>query len=423
MKGKRSLLVGGILGAVIGWAVGYMRLPYMNNSRAFWVGAVASLAVVLLFLFLLYLWRQPTFLTRWMFKSPTQNTKGGYSIFGIIISLILAAGLSATTFLLYQQNQDLKRYQEQDIVLQQETIAIQQASLKNLKIAFMGKVMEDAQSEAELHPERKLSQVSIERVAAYGYACTPYPVEIGDGLPSLTLSPERGNILLSLAVLKLDSTTFAKIKETTSFSSTYLLDVNLAGADLSGVDLQGAYLKGANLEGANLRGADLRKADLWGANLNGADLTGAIMNQVNLQWAELKNTNLSGAILNGAVLKNAQLIKANLQNTQLQWAFCDGAMFNEADFRGADMEGTLMQRTNLSYANFSKSSLRRVDLTEANLKGAEFNLASVAEEDWLDKLITWKTINSSKVQINYLVVEDSSKRFKFGSLCLEKTRP
>ena len=38
MKGKRFLLLGLVLGGVIGWALGYLRFPYLEKSGSFLVG-------------------------------------------------------------------------------------------------------------------------------------------------------------------------------------------------------------------------------------------------------------------------------------------------------------------------------------------------------------------------------------------------
>jgi hypothetical protein len=53
MKRKRYLLVGLVFGAVIGWALGFLRLPYLEKNDSFLLGFISALAFVSLVLLLL----------------------------------------------------------------------------------------------------------------------------------------------------------------------------------------------------------------------------------------------------------------------------------------------------------------------------------------------------------------------------------
>lgn len=142
---------------------------------------------------------------------------------------------------------------------------------------------------------------------------------------------------------------------------------NLRGKDFSGQDLSGkcfveAKLMGAVFSGANLRGADFTEAALSRADFTGADLT--------------------GAIFTSAVLSQANFDKARLNEAQLKEVTCNEASFLEADLSGANLELAQVVECDFSGArmvgaaavdgNFEKSILRGVDLTNGNLESAKF---------------------------------------------------
>ena len=46
MKAKRNLLIGGILGGLVGWILGALRLPYVDKSHSFLLGFITCLGVI-----------------------------------------------------------------------------------------------------------------------------------------------------------------------------------------------------------------------------------------------------------------------------------------------------------------------------------------------------------------------------------------
>src|SRR6185369_8634547 len=125
------------------------------------------------------------------------------------------------------------------------------------------------------NPKRMLSDELIARIASLSYSFTPYSYVEGDSISSKKLSPERGQLLLIIAGMKIDSVSLEKLMHQSVFSFANLRNADLQSAYLKGVNLQGAELRGANLEGINLNEANLRLADLWGVNLKRASLMSA----------------------------------------------------------------------------------------------------------------------------------------------------
>ena len=178
----------------------------------------------------------------------------------------------------------------------------------------------------------QLSQPLIGRIASLSQGLLPYRFLVEGKLTEKEYSIERGQLLLALINSNLDSLTYCRICETSTFQSSYLRNAKLFEADLFRTDLGEAdlgeaalgeaALGGANLGGANLRRANLRRASLSGANLSGAnlveaDLGEAALGGANLSRAYLSGANLSRAYLSGANLGGAYLGEANLSGANL----------------------------------------------------------------------------------------------------------
>src|SRR5689334_12928975 len=71
MKATRNLLIGVILGAVLGWALGFLRFPYIEKNSSFLLGFITCLAFVSLILILLFIWKKNSLPVRLISKSPT----------------------------------------------------------------------------------------------------------------------------------------------------------------------------------------------------------------------------------------------------------------------------------------------------------------------------------------------------------------
>jgi uncharacterized protein YjbI with pentapeptide repeats len=169
------------------------------------------------------------------------------------------------------------------------------------------------------------------------------------------LSPERGQLLITLTRLPLDTHTNRKIYQSTIF-------------------------KAADLRGANLRAVDLKAADLRAANLRGADLSEADLNEANLREANLIIANLSGADL------------------------------SRADLSGAYLMGAYLIRAKLNRVNLRSAYLLGADLSEADLSEADLSVADSRENIWREV-----DLNSSHPNVTYLIGSDSLEYFMIAS--------
>ena len=251
----------------------------------------------------------------------------------IVSGLFMSFGGILGTVLLYNQNklliQQNELMQRQNYRLDQQTY-LQEADRRSSLIFLMGNLL-DAMDE-ELKTDigqpgvRDLSPQIVGRVIALSNSLRPYRYMEGDTLVARELSPERGQLLISLINSQIDNRSLSRIFQFADFSA----------AELSGAVLSREYLGRINLREANLSGADLSACDLNQADLNKADLGGAILADANLQKANLSDTDLREAVLG---------------NTDLRGATLYGADLRDIDLSALDLRGTYIEKAKLDSAS------------------------------------------------------------------------
>lgn len=279
-------------------------------------------------------------------------------LLGIFVSL---GGLMGTILLMNQN--ELLQNQNQLITNQ---MSLEEASRRGALVVLMSNIFDKVDreiaeqrdtlikrgGEATDSTRYSLSLSLIGQIAALSQAFKPYRFMDGDALIDSTLSPERGQLLLTITRLPLDTGTLLRIFEQSTFKK----------ADLSEADLGEAKLMGAKLVGANLMNADLSEAKLNRAKLMGADLNEANLNGANLNGADLSEAHLSEVHLIAAHLMETYLIAAHLNGAHLNGANLNGAHLDEADLREADLreasnlvKDQVLKTHNLSGAKLPKN--------------------------------------------------------------------
>ncbi len=279
-------------------------------------------------------------------------------------------------------------------------------------------VLDKVDAELSTSQNRMLSDETIARIAAVSYSLISHIHNESDSVPGKIVSPERGELLLMLSKMKIDSASLKKIMLQTSFAGAVLRDADLKEAVLTGVDLKGADLQNANLQNANLYEANLRSANLWGSNLNAAILNGADLTRANLAWSDINGADLKRAELYGAILNSAQLRKADLKGVNLQWADLVGTFLTESNLGSANLFRANLNRANLEKANLSDAKLTLSTLTDANIKranltGAELTSAVINEKNWVTLLDEWSVIGAKEIQSKYKMAESSKKPLQY----------
>ncbi len=302
------------------------------------------------------------------------------------------------------------------IQLQQSHIDQQAAPIDSGRqigmINMMNIILANVHEELGKTTERKLSDETIEQIAALSYSFNSHVYLESHGIPPHQRSPERGQLLLLLTTMQIDSGCLHKIMTKTSFAGALLREADLEGTNLAGVDLQGADLQDANLQGANLDSANLSFVNLWGANLHQAHLNGTNLKRADLSWSILNEADLEKSDLKEADLTSAQLRKTNLRGAILKWADLNGAFLNEADLTGADMFRSNLVRTQmtgtiLNAANMSLTNMMEASLINADLTGTTLNDAVVSNKNWLTLLAEWQVTSANEIQLDYKLEEEA----------------
>ena len=325
---------------------------------------------------------------------------------------ICIAGAAGYFYLSYLMQQ---KYTAQ-IELQQSRIDQQAATIDSGRhismLNMMNIVLANVNEELGKTTARKLSDETIEQIAALSYSFNSHVYLESDGIPANKRSPERGQLLLLLTTMHIDSGSLHKIMTKTSFAGALLREADLEGTNLAGVDLQGADLQDANLQGANLDSANLSFVNLWGANLHHAYLNGTNLKRADLRWSNLNEADLEKSDLKEADLASAQLRKTNLRGAILKWADLNGAFLIEADLTGADMFRSNLVRTQmtgtiLNAANMSLTNMMEANLINANLTGTTLNDAVVSNKNWLTLLAEWQVTSANEIQLDYKLEEEA----------------
>ena len=166
-----------------------------------------------------------------------------------ILGIFVALGGLTGTMLLMNQNELLNN---QNALIQRQ-MSLEEANRRSALIVLMSNIIDKADKEIEgqqkglsksAHEKKRytLSQSLIGQIAALSHSFKPYRYMEGDTLISWPLSPERGQLLITITSLPLDTTTFISIYGTATFQKAdlkkaILFDRYLSGADLSGADL------------------------------------------------------------------------------------------------------------------------------------------------------------------------------------------
>ncbi len=425
MKERRNLLIGIILGVLISWGIVFLSIPFILKKYSFLLGFVACLGFVSGLLLLLLVW------DRQSFKSVMFGAKGSADgvrkinraniFFKILVIVYILLGVLLAGFYFMTKSKAQQSQLEHQAVLEE-------SARNSGMLALMTNILNKADEELKENSERKLSTELIDRIAALSYSFKPYR---WSRRSTKKLSPERGQLLLALAKMNLDSSTFAQIKFKTSFEGADLNGAELRRANLSGVNLKGASLRTADLRGADLSGADLWEVNLWDARMENTNLVGADFKKAKMKWANLSGAKLAQVNLKGADLSNSNLRGIDFRGADLKWAFLNGAFLNGANLAGVELSGTSLKRANLTKADLRKADLKWTDFGEAHLNGADlsdtnmsganmtgtdlrganlrnviFYRVTINDGNWFETLREWEVSGMEEVEERFKIEND-----------------
>jgi uncharacterized protein YjbI with pentapeptide repeats len=323
----------------------------------------------------------------------------------LITWLILITG--TLIFVIFRQNRIIEKQAAYQLSQEKAQAEMMETIRKTGHADMLANMLNQIDTDLRDDPDRKLSDETISRIAALCYAFQPTG-NTTDSATAIKLSPERGQLLLMLTRMNIDSASFRKVLLLSTFSGAVLKDADLREIDLSGAALNGADFRNAKLEGSNFSKADLRAANFHGAQLQEAVFVESDLKRANMSWADINDADLRKADLNGADLTSAQLRRTDLREALIQWATLNNAFLDSADMTKADLRGSVMTRTHLKGANLIGANLREAFLTETNLTGTILDKATVEEENWITLLEEKLVKGSEEIREQYKVVKAPS---------------
>lgn len=404
MRTTKHLLVGFTLGGIIGWLLGFIRMPYIEQNNSFALGFILCFAIIVVIAYGRFV--AGTNINKKIFKSPTAFTR----IFPAFMIVITITAIVTSIFFYFNNTKLQKQIADEREMMQSMSEIIEKAGSGQLA-PIMHTVLEEIHAALQSPTYNGLNDTLISKLATLSYSFTPYPYFEGDSISVRKISPERGQLLIALFLLDIDSVSFQKIKSHVSFSGANLNGANLQGVNLSGADLRGAHFKEANLTGANLNGADISDALLYAAKLDSTSMISTNLKRADMRWCTCNFAAMQMADLNGAQMENAQFMHANLYGASVQYANASGAIFYKGNLLKADLMGTQMIKTNFADANMEYTNLRLVTPQDAIWNNTLLHKATV-DSTWMQKMETWQLIGKEEIIQKYQLVNDTADQWK-----------
>jgi hypothetical protein len=255
-----------------------------------------------------------------------------------VMALLFA--LLPTTLMMYQNS--LLKTQNKKI---QEQTYLAEASRRSAQMFIMGDVLSDINNELDVKKSKVLSNTLVGRIVGLSRAMKPYKYLLDDKLIEKPISPERGQLLITLCKSKIEPYFFVdRILQESDFTKSELNNANLKGAILREINL-----KESDLSNTNLVNIDARRASFENTNFRNADLEDA-----NLSFANLTNANFSGAIL-----IHTNFAKANLTNVIL-----DNAIVGSVDWLTYIKDNLKLKGATTLYENYKVDSIYSKDFNK-----------------------------------------------------------
>lgn len=388
---------------IMGWAFGYIRLPYLEAHYAFWIGFAGCLGMMA-FMFALYrLWNHQSLIHFFMKEQRAESVmlQQKISRTGMLLSL-LGVTLVSLCILFYW---NMQRVNGQWNLVRTELEALKhEANLEQQKVKIsllldlIGK-LDSVKSRDPGHPGLDLM---MDRIAALSASLKVHKVWDMENKRYRSLSTERGLLLLALVKTRMDSASFKSIKENVSFFGADLANADFQGLDFSGIDLRNANLDYAKLQGIKLHNARLNGASMVGANLDHATLTGANLTGARLNWAKVNEADLQFAKIDSADLSNVTARKSKFNDGTIIHTLLCNAVFIEADLRNCKFLST-----NILNTNFSKTILTNVDINDMNLIDPILDYA-IIQKDWIELLNDRQNRGINTMLKKYIILSDTT---------------
>lgn len=290
--------------------------------------------------------------------------------FHVLIAAVLVLITVIQAFLMIQQNSQIDQQnslmQTQNILMQSQNslmVADRQNSLVSLYSNVVDAIDSELKENRNTSKEGVLSSVTMGRIIALVNSFSPYEIEdnLSNPVDTLLLSPERGQILVTLIEANLSKETYDRI----------FTKANFEYSDLRRVNFDYGYLGNAKLNNSNFEYSSLICIDLHSSQLENCNFSACRFIQKSkeyLQEGAYKGADFSSSRLEGAVFKNARLSFATFSDAKIHKTSFMAANLNFANFEDAypkllacfdfaNMCNTVFPNEVLSRSTFNKTSV------------------------------------------------------------------
>lgn len=388
---------------ILGWALGYMKMPYIDRNDAFWIGVVGCLGLIGFMISLFRIWKiykgtntdetEHSSLTGSLIKSLTNSN--------FLVSIIIIALICACLFS-YNHNRQINEELKQTQAALEDLKSNTNIEQQRINISLLSDLINDLDSNQNYIHDTPTMNHMVERIVSLSSSFKKNRVWDFANKVNVSLSEERGLLLLAILKTKMDSTFFNKIKANVSFYGADLRNADLHGLDLSGIDLKYANLEYANLQGVNLNDANLNGANLMGVNLNKATLVGTHLISATMNWVKANEVDFHKAKLDSALISNATAIHSRFTNASMIHTVASNSLFNESDF-----DYCVLMYTNVSNANFSKAIMTHAELYFLDLNNTIIKDA-IIRKNWKELLLEEKNTGVETMLEAYQIICDST---------------
>lgn len=388
---------------LLGWVVGYMKMPYIDRNGMFWIGVVGCLGFIGFIISLFRIWKvnKSTNPAQTAHSSLNGSLIKSLIKLNFLVSIIIIALICACLFS-YNHNRHLNKELQMTQAALEDLKSNINTEQQRINISLLSDLINDLDSNQNYIHDTSTRNHMIERIVSLSSSFKINRVWDFANKVNVNLSEERGLLLLALLKIKMDSTFFNKIKANVSFYGADLRNADLHGLDLSGIDLKYANLEYANLEGVNLNDANLNGANLMGVNLNKATLVGANLIAATMNWVKANEVDFNKAKLDSAFFSNATAIHSRFTNASMIHTVAFNSLFNESNF-----DYCVLMYTNVSNANFSKTIMTHAELYFLDLNNTIIKEA-IVRKNWKELLLEEKNTGVETMLEAYQIICDST---------------
>lgn len=391
---NRSLLLIScfIAGILVGWGIGYLKIPFVGDSFEFWIGILTTIGF---FIFLRISSKHST--------NFVQKIKLRFVLVSAI--LLIAAGLSLEYFF-NRQSSFLKEQSEIEL----ELLSTKAKMNINEQEIHQFKLVDRMLDKLKGRKFDSLSITEIEDLRILSNTLVPIDYSALEYNDTLPVSPGRGYLLQRLVEMHLQEPTFTSLLSKVNFKQSYLKNVEFKEVDLQGIDLYGSNLSNSRFKNVNFSGANLQMCDFTYSKMNYCILDKADLKEANFKWSELQKFRMAKAIANGSDFSNTDLEDSDLSSTSFKWAKMADAKLKNSNLEKSilwfvDFKNTDLQYANLNGANLVETSFKNAILEEANLSNAQVT------KDWFDTLEEQRPAGITRIRKEYSMYQDASMEY------------